>query len=226
MVAVTWQFQAQRRALQCVADFSICPVLCLQTPATLQPGLPPKTTASCCLSALPGCGKQMDRDSWLSKFWCSGVLSRLLESVLGQPCRCFSGSYKIQSRLEMNGTATMGVSLCWADEVETPTPLCTLPQQCVEHWAVFLVSRQVQFLVTSKGCWMKVFMNSLPVLFLQQCMAEVRAQTDELQRDLYYKIQKAGKKCWKWSWSWYTTSSKSLTSYRYFRNTHRSETLI
>lgn len=37
-------------------------------------------------------------------------------------------------------------------------------------------------------------MSSLPALFFQQCIAEVRAQTDELQRDLYYKTQKAGKK--------------------------------
>lgn len=31
LVTVTWQFQAERRALKCVADFSICPVQCLQT---------------------------------------------------------------------------------------------------------------------------------------------------------------------------------------------------
>lgn len=37
-------------------------------------------------------------------------------------------------------------------------------------------------------------MSSLPALFFQQGIAEVRAQTDELQRDLYYKTQKAGKK--------------------------------
>lgn len=140
MVAVTWQFQAERRALECVADFSICPVQCLQTPATLQPSLPPKTSARCCLSAHPGCGRQMDRDSWLSTFWCSVSAeqaavqrARLWEPLCAlqtlTPCgspacaRCFSGPWKVQTGLEMNVTATMGVNLCWADELKTPTSL-------------------------------------------------------------------------------------------------------
>lgn len=42
---------------------------------------------------------------------------------------------------------------------------------------------------------MNVFTGSiLPALFSQQWMAEVKAYTAELQRDLYYTTQKTGKK--------------------------------
>lgn len=99
-------------------------------------------------------------------------------------------------------------NLCWADEVKTPTPLHTL---CLSRqWPVFLFSRQVQFSVTSKGCWMKVFMSSvLPALFFSSAWLKSRHRQINYKGIFYYKIQKAGKN----PENWVEADTQCLPSY-------------
>lgn len=97
------------------------------------------------------------------------MLSRLLarESAdthcWGQPClRQVLLSFLKNPKQAGNEfvTATTGVNLCWADEVKTHQHLSILcPSTVYGAVTCFLVFK------TSKGCWMKVFMSSLPALF-------------------------------------------------------------
>lgn len=89
-------------------------------------------------------------------------------------------------------TAMMGVNLVLDQWSKNTNTLSTL---YLKQVVTILFSRQVQVSVTSRSCWMNVFTGSiLPAFFSQQWMAEVKAYTAELQRDLYYKTQKTGKK--------------------------------
>lgn len=164
MVAVTWQFRQREGHCNVLltsayAQYNVSRLQQHSSPASL----PRLLQAVAYQLSQAVASRWAEIAGWASPgaHW---VLSRLLKSgraSLGSAdtpraspacAGCFSASWGIQTRLEMNVTATMGVNLCWADEVKTPTPLHALPQQCVEQWPVFLFSRQVQFSVTSKGC--------------------------------------------------------------------------
>lgn len=81
--SVIWQIKAEDTGMCCWLYHA--PSMTSPDSKTPQPGLPPKSTASCCLSARTVYWKQMDKDSWLSKFWCfRKTASRLLSG--GQAC--------------------------------------------------------------------------------------------------------------------------------------------
>lgn len=85
VVAVTWQFQAERRALQCVADFSICPVQCLQTPATLHPASLPRLLQAVAYQLSQAVASRWTEIAGWASSGAHGVLSRLLESARASP---------------------------------------------------------------------------------------------------------------------------------------------
>lgn len=93
-----------------------------------------------------------ERGGWASP-GAPQVLSRLLargvctHSLLGAALPAPGASQLLEKSKRAGNecvTATTGVNLCWADEVKTPAPLHTLPQQCMEQWPAFLFSRQVK----------------------------------------------------------------------------------
>lgn len=147
--------------------------------ATPQPGLPPKTTASCCLSACAVYWKQMDKDSWLSKFWC---FSTLLSSLLsrGQVYRLSDELWKLPylrvqfcvywelfSVLWKSETGWKGMfHSCESFTRKTKQNHHYIPILCLK-WAIAILSlRGAQVSVMSNSC-MKTFMISiLPTLFL------------------------------------------------------------